>query len=95
MTRSNWFDPATNHPLLDEKVHALDSFMRAMADGTITEQELASQEGRVVDLMKEIDPLLSDVQHEAVTKLLLEMSAYNIMMTLRESQIMRLKAAFK
>ena len=43
---------------------------------------LADQEQRLVALMKEVEPTLNDAQHGQVTKLLCELTAYNVMQTL-------------
>jgi hypothetical protein len=53
--------------------------MEAMADGKITDQELAEQETRLVDWMKKVEPTLTDAQHADVTRLLCELTSYNIM----------------
>lgn len=95
MTRTNWFDPNTNSLVLDEQVSKLESFVKAMSDGIIEPGEIALQEDRLVASMKAVESSLSDEQHEAVTKLLLELSAYNIMATMHETQQMRLRATFK
>ena len=44
---------------------------------------MTEQEKRLTSLMKEIEPTLSDVQHPLVTRLLCELTAYNVMQTLR------------
>jgi hypothetical protein len=95
MARVSWFDPHTNTPLLEEQMLRLEGFTAAMSDGLIEEGELKSQEGRLIDAMREAEPALSDEQHEQVTKLLLELCAYNFMMTMREVQRERMRAAFK
>ncbi len=68
--------------MIQEHVERLGSFMEAMADGKITDDELKDQEARVVALMKKVEPELNDQIHADVTQLLCEMSAYNIMHTL-------------
>jgi len=95
MARTNWFDPDTNSLVLDEQVTKLDNFVKAMTDGIIEPAEVAVQEAQLVAAMKAVEPTLSDEQHEAVTKLLLELSAYNIMATMHETQQMRMRATFK
>lgn len=94
MTRTNWFDTSTDLPLLNEQVQKLESLTQAMADGIIAADEIAAQEARLVAAMKAAEGLLNDEQHAAVTAVLLELSAYNIMATMHETQQMRLKAAF-
>jgi hypothetical protein len=77
--KTPWFDDASDAPMLAEYARKLDSFLDAVADGRIESQELAAQEKRVVDLMKQVDPLLSPEAHELVTQLLCEVTAYDLM----------------
>jgi hypothetical protein len=80
--RSQWLDEATDSPLVHEYGIRLSGFLEAMADGKIEKHELKQQEERLVELMKRVEPKLDDEQHEEVTQLLCELTAYNIMMTL-------------
>lgn len=84
MTRVSWFDESTNMPVIDEQVHKLSSFVDAMADGVIDDAELDRQQASVVAAMKAVEGELSDQQHEKVTRLMIELSAYNIMRLLHE-----------
>ncbi len=80
--RVDWLDSKSDAPVIQEHVERLSSFMEAMADGKITDQELKDQETRLVALMKKVEPELTDQLHSQVTQLLCELSAYNIMHTL-------------
>ncbi len=80
--RTPWLDDAADAPLINEYAEKLSGFMEAMADGKIEKRELDEQEGRVVALMKRIEPELSTELHEQVTRLLCELTAYNVMHTL-------------
>jgi hypothetical protein len=82
--RTDWLDPASQAPLIVQYAERLGSFLEAMADGRIEAQELKAQEGRVVELMKSVEPKLDGTLHEEVTRLLCELSAYNIMRTLHQ-----------
>ena len=82
--RTNWLDETTDEPLIGQYAERLGTFIEAMADGRIEPQELADQEARVVALMKSVEPRLDGALHEEVTKLLCELSAYNIMHTLHQ-----------
>ncbi len=77
--RQNWFDAKTSKPLIDEYARTLESFVTTMADGKVEPKELDAQEKRLVKLMKEVEPLLPDDVHEKVTRLLCELTAYDIM----------------
>ena len=79
--KTPWFDEASAHPLLAEYARKLDSFLDVVADGRVDTKELEAQERRVVDLMKEVEPLLSPEVHEKVTRLLCEVTAYDLMNT--------------
>jgi hypothetical protein len=80
--KTPWFDDATEAPLLAEYARKLDSFCDAVADGRVTTGELEAQEKRLVALMKELEPHLSDQVHEKVTQLLCEVTAYDLMQTM-------------
>jgi hypothetical protein len=80
--RVDWLDSKSETPAIQEHVERLGTFMEAMADGKITDEELKDQEARLVAVMKKVEPELSDQLHSDVTKLLCELSAYNIMHTL-------------
>ncbi len=82
--RTEWLDATTEMPLIGQYAERLGTFLEAMADGRIDDQELEAQEARVVALMKEIEPKLDDALHEPMTHLLCELSAYNIMNTLHQ-----------
>jgi hypothetical protein len=92
MSRVSWFDDKTDLPIIDEQAQKLESFAAAMADGQIEKQELESQQDRLVKVMREVEGDLNDAQHAKVTRLLVELSAYNIMRLLHELQTERLRA---
>ena len=81
-TRTDWLDEATESPLIGQYAERLGTFLEAMADGRIDPEELEAQERRVAALMKSVEPKLDDALHEEVTRLLCELSAYNIMHTI-------------
>jgi hypothetical protein len=93
--RTNWLDESTDAPMIHEYAHRLAGFIEAMADGKIETQELRDQEVRLVAAMKKVEPALSDAQHEDVTHLLCELTAYNIMHTLHELASSRPKTKFR
>ena len=74
-----WFDAATDSQLLSEYARKLDSFQQALADRRVDVKELEAQEKRVVDLMKDVEPLLEPEAYEKVTRLLCEVTAYDLM----------------
>ena len=77
--KTPWFDAASDTPLIAEYARKLDSFLDVVADGRVETKEIEAQEQRVVSLMKEVEPLLSPEAHEKVTRLLCEVTAYDLM----------------
>jgi hypothetical protein len=66
-----------------------------MADGKIEASELRDQEARLVELMKELEPKLDDGLHEKVTRLLCELTAYDLMQMVHTMQNARPKTVFR
>jgi hypothetical protein len=93
--RTHWMDEKSETPLIHDYAHRLSGFLEAMADGKIETHELKEQEQRLVTLMKKVEPQLSDAQHEDVTHLLCELTAYNIMHTLHELMAAKPKTKFR
>ena len=94
MARIDWFDDEKDVPVVDEQVHKLASFVDAMADGVIEKSELEKQQSSVVSAMKAVQGDLNDAQHEKVTRLLVELSAYNVMRLLHELRNEHARVAF-
>ena len=93
--RQSWLDEKAQTPLIDSYVQKLTTFVDALADGHIDDGELRSQEQRLVTLIKEVEPALDDGQHAQVTKLLCELTAYNVLQTLSSLQAARPKSKFR
>ena len=66
-----------------------------MADGVIDHAELEKQQSSVIEAMKAVEADLNDEQHAKITRLLVELSAYNIMRLLHELQLTRREQAFQ
>jgi predicted thioredoxin/glutaredoxin len=94
VARTSWFDEKAGEPIFQEQLKNLESFTTAMADGVVTRQELTGQEKRLVEAMKGVESELPDALHEKTTKLLVELTAYNIMRLLHELQAERARVAF-
>ncbi len=92
MVRKSWVDPETNEPLIDDYAKKMASFMQAFSDGVITEQEISDQEARLVELMREAEEHLDDAAHAKVTRLMCELTAFNIMQFVYEMQMSRATA---
>jgi hypothetical protein len=94
-TRLSWLDDDKKTPLIDEYTQKLTTLFEAMADGRIDDQELTEQEKRLVTLMKEVEPTLNDTQHEKITRLLCELTAFNVMQTMYSLQAGRPQTKFQ
>ena len=92
MTRKSWVDPNTNEPLIDDYARKMANFMQAFSDGVISEQEISDQEARLVDLMRDVESDLDDTTHAIITKLMCELTAFNIMQLVYEMQMSRATA---
>jgi len=84
VARISWFDEETDVPVIDEQAQKLEVFTDALADGVVSREELEKQQRSVVEAMRAVEGNLNDEQHAAVTRLLIELSAYNIMRFLHE-----------
>ena len=93
--KTPWFDEASEAPLLGEYARKLTSFLDVVADGRVDAKEIDTQERRVVQLMKELEPLLSEEAHEKVTELLCEVTAYDLMNTLHMAAKARKPVVFR
>ena len=69
----SWFDTKTGHLLFDEHVAVRPSFQKVMADGVVTDSELADQAELVTKLLRrlesELPPDKRDLMHEAFCEL--------------------------
>ena len=92
--RQSWLDDAGQSTLIDDYTQRLSTFVEALADGRIDKSELDAQEQRLVALMKQVEPQLSDEMHGQVTRLLCELTAYNVMQSLFSLQDSRPKSRF-
>jgi hypothetical protein len=93
--RVSWFDEKSQTPLIDQHARNLKSFLDTLADGKVDDSEVKSQEARVLNLMKEIEPLLDDTMHAKITALLCELTAYDMMQVLHQMQKARPRTAFR
>lgn len=84
--RMSWLDAEARTPIIDLYAQQLDSFISTIADGKVDETEVQNQEARLVQLMQEIEPQLDDIMHEKITRLLCELTAYDIMQVLHTMQ---------
>jgi hypothetical protein len=92
--RTNWLDD-DGGVAIDDYARQLESYVEAMADGRVTAKEVAAQEEKVVALMREIEPRLDDDLHASVTRLLCELTAFDILQMLHTFQQARPTSRFR
>ena len=92
--RVSWLDDEGG-VAIDDMAKRLESFMEAMADGIVSADEVAAQEQRVADLMREVEPGLDDETHAKMTQLLCELTAFDIMQLLHAAQEARPSTAWR
>ncbi len=73
MTRP-WFDAQSNMLLIDEYVTSMPSFQKAMADTVVTHEELELQSTRTVELLKQLESMLSPEAQAVATDALCELA---------------------
>jgi hypothetical protein len=93
--RTSWFDEKSQTSLIDQHARNLASFLETLADGKVDDGEIKAQEARVLNLMKEIEPLLDDSLHARVTALLCELTAYDMMQVMHQMQKARPRTVFR
>jgi hypothetical protein len=91
MARTSWLDDESDLPVIDEMVQKLKSFTEAMADGVVEKRELDEQQSRLTAAMKSVEGELTNELHAKVTRVLVELTAFNIMQTLHELQAERVR----
>jgi hypothetical protein len=92
--RKSWLDDEGGIAI-DAYARQLESFLEATADGVVSADEVTAQETRVAELMREIEPQLDDTMHEQITKLLCELTVYDIMQLIHTMQEARGKTVFQ
>jgi hypothetical protein len=81
--------------LIDGYARQTESFLKAVADGVIDQREIKEQEKTLVSLMKQVEPLLNDELHAIVTRLLCELTLYDIMHVMAAIQDTRSATKFR
>jgi hypothetical protein len=94
-TRTPWLDDKTDAPLFEQYARRLDSFLQTIADGKVEDKEITAQEKRLVELMREVEPMLDDKTHAKVTELLCELTAYDLMQLIHLMQQARPRTTFR
>ncbi|AGY59236.1 hypothetical protein [Gloeobacter kilaueensis] len=77
--RTGWFDEANGVTRLSEYFQRMESWQQAIADGKITPEEIRDQSSRVIALLKEVEPLVSEPEHQLITETLYEIAVLQAM----------------
>jgi hypothetical protein len=85
--RRSWFDKAVRESESSRPergpftgtIDRVESWKRAIADGVIEIHEVAEQKDRLIKLLRELEPMLDDLQHEKVTRVLEEWTVLQAM----------------
>ena len=84
MARASWFDEKTNELMFSTYMTQMDSWQDAMADGVIEPGEIQKQAERVGEMLRALEPELSDELHEEITNIFYELAVLFGMVQVRE-----------
>lgn len=76
-----WTDEMTGLPLFDQYVSEIPSYKKVMQDGTVTHDEFAAQQQKVVGLMQQFETMLEPDEKAVAMALLCEWAVLNAMKT--------------
>jgi hypothetical protein len=72
MARKSWFDPESNEVMFSKYMDQMESWQAALADGVVEPEEVRQQADRVADMLRALEPKLSDELHEELTGIFYE-----------------------
>jgi len=72
MSRTSWFDEESNEMMFSKYMEQMESWQAALADGVVEPEEVKQQAERVTEMLRALEPKLSDELHEELTKILYE-----------------------
>jgi len=72
MARTSWFDPETNEAMFSKYIDQMESWQKALADGVVEPEEVKQQAERVAEMLRALEPKLSDELHEELTQVFYE-----------------------
>jgi hypothetical protein len=81
MSRMSWFSEEGDEVMFQHYVERMESWQQAIADGTITAEEVRDQAQRVADLLKAVEGRLDDDLHAQVSEALMEWAVLQGMST--------------
>ena len=74
MAESKWFNAESNELMFSEFLTQMDSWQEVMADGVIEPREIDQQVERVGELLRALEPRLTDELHEEITNVFYEIA---------------------
>lgn len=87
MGRTSWFDEQHNELEFEQYVEQMESWQAALADGIVTPEEVHQQTVRVANLLRELEPKLSDEIHAKLTVIFRELAVLYGMERIAEIQL--------
>jgi hypothetical protein len=72
--RTSWFDTETNELEFSKYIEQMTSWQEALADGIVTPEEVRQQTVRVANLLRQLEPKLSDELHAELTTIFYEIA---------------------
>lgn len=72
MARESWFDPESNELMFSKYMEQMESWQKALADGMVEPQEVRQQAEKVAEMLRALEPKLSDELHETLTQIFYE-----------------------
>jgi hypothetical protein len=81
MARLSWFSEEGDEVMFQHYIERMESWQQAMADGTITVEEVKDQAQRVADLLRQVEGRLDDDLHEQISNALMEWAVLQGMST--------------
>jgi hypothetical protein len=81
MSRMSWFSDEGDDVMFQHYVERMESWQKAIEDGTITAEEVKEQAQRVADLLKAVEGRLDDELHAQVSEALMEWAVLQGMST--------------
>ncbi len=84
MANQSWFDSQTNQLLFSQYMEQMESWQKAFADGVIEPSEVKQQADKVAEMVRVLEPQLSDEQHDALTQIFYEWAVLQAMVAYLE-----------
>jgi hypothetical protein len=79
MGRTGWFDSESNELKFSEYLEKMESWQKALADGVVQPDEVRGQAEKVSEMLRTLEPKLSDELHEELTQILYEWAVLQAM----------------